>query len=115
MLIEFGEKLTPNQLVTLGKLGRDIMERFSEGELGQEFARHSHTWQASKNPARNHLSRRSDASGRAPVDVQALRRCGRRGSESPDSSKRGFERPLATPSNEMVLLLIRPAMCSSLP
>ena len=38
MLIEFGEKLTPNQLVTLGKLGRDIMERFSEGELGQEFA-----------------------------------------------------------------------------
>jgi hypothetical protein len=37
-LIEFGEKLTPNQLVTLGKLGRDIMERFSEPELGQQFA-----------------------------------------------------------------------------
>lgn len=37
-LMEFGEKLTPEQLVTLGKIGHDVMERFSEPERGRQFA-----------------------------------------------------------------------------
>jgi hypothetical protein len=37
-LMEFGDKLTPGQLVMLGRYGRDVMARFSEAELGQQFA-----------------------------------------------------------------------------
>ncbi|MGW4130903.1 hypothetical protein [Amycolatopsis japonica] len=37
-LVAFGEKLTPDQLEALGRLGREIMERFSEAELGRQFA-----------------------------------------------------------------------------
>lgn len=37
-LMEFGDKLTPGQLVMLGSYGRDVMTGFSEAELGQQFA-----------------------------------------------------------------------------
>ncbi|SFW86816.1 hypothetical protein [Amycolatopsis australiensis] len=52
-LIDFGDKLTPPQLVMLGNSVRDVMARFSEAERGQQFAdamlTESQERQASKN------------------------------------------------------------------
>ncbi|WP_133851242.1 hypothetical protein [Labedaea rhizosphaerae] len=38
VLIEFGNKLTSEQLLMLGTVGRQVMESFSEAERGQQFA-----------------------------------------------------------------------------